>query len=336
MMSGTNDRMQPEGDPSLENRLRQALKDWVTIRQPAPPWQVVFLGVLCTLACFVLWWAVTRGPAEERLISPVMLPSPQETFSSFKLLWFDRALTRNTLITLERVILGFFLAVGIGVPLGVLAGCFPRFQAFLSPLIIFGRNIPLAALIALTFFIFGIGELQKVMFIFIACVAFVTADAAQAVRDVSQDYIDTAYTLGSNRRQVILKVLVPLAMPSVFNSLRLLFGLAFGYIMLAELIKFGDEAGGLGHLIITSQRRGPREHIYLIVLIIPVIALAIDRFLFWVQKELFPHQYGGSGLLNRGLRSLIHLWEDLKLLFWKPRPAVSVVSPGKDNLDQLK
>ena len=53
-----------------------------------------------------------------------------------------------------------------------------------------------------------------------------------------------------------MKVLVPLAMPSVFNSLRLLFGLAFGYIMLAEVVKFGGESGGLGDIINTSQRRG--------------------------------------------------------------------------------
>ena len=73
------------------------------------------------------------------------------------------------------------------------------------------------------------------MFIFIACVAFVISDTARAIADVGSHYIDTAYTLGASRWQMILKVLVPLAMPSVFNSLRLLFGLAFGYIMLAEI-----------------------------------------------------------------------------------------------------
>ena len=98
---------------------------------------------------------------------------------------------------------------------------------------------------------------------------------------------------------MILKVLVPLAMPSIFNSLRLLFGLAFGYIMLAETIKLGGESGGLGDIINTSQRRGPREHIILVLLIIPLVALAIDRALFWIQRELFPYRYGGAGMLNQ-------------------------------------
>jgi ABC-type nitrate/sulfonate/bicarbonate transport system permease component len=213
--------------------------------------------------------------------------------------------------------LGFGLAAVVGVPLGVLCGCFPRVQAFFLPPVVFGRNIPVAALIPLTFSLFGIGELQKVMFIFIACVAFIVWDTARAIEEVGSQYIDTAYTLGAGTWQTIGKVLLPLALPSVFNSLRLLFGLAFGYIMLAEVIKFGGEAGGLGDLINISQRRGPREHVLLILLIIPVVALVIDRFLFLVQAELFPYRYGGMGILHRFVRAALHAWEDLRLALSK-------------------
>jgi len=250
-----------------------------------------------------------------RILTTEVLPSPGETFATFHSLWFDRELTRNTCASLRRLSLGFALAAVVGVPFGILAGCFSWFGAFFAPLSIFGRNIPVAALIPLTFSFFGIGDEQKIMFIFIACVAFIFSDSARAVQDIDQRYIDTAYTLGSNRRQVILKVLVPLAMPSIFNSLRLLFGLAFGYIMLSELVKFGNEAGGLGDIIITSQRRGPREHILLVLMIIPLVAMTIDRILFWIQKELFPHRYGGAGILNHALRGLLHAWDDFKNIF---------------------
>ncbi len=291
---------------------------WLRIRAPINPWLGFLLGVTCLAICFGLWWFFTNGEqAEDRIISPTALPSPAETFASFHSLWFDRALTRNTWVTLRRVALGFALALAIGVPLGVLAGCFAPVKAFLSPLILFGRNIPLAALIPLTFFFFGIGETQKVMFIFIATVAFILADAADSIAEVGSRYIDTAYTLGANRWQVIVKVLVPLAMPAIFNSARLLFGLAFGYIMLAELIRFGSEEGGLGNLINVSQKRGPREHIYLIILIIPVIALAVDRILFWIQRELFPYRYGSAGIFHRLLRAAVHQWEDAKGLFFR-------------------
>ena len=78
---------------------------------------------------------------------------------------------------------------------------------------------------------------------------------------------------------------MPLALPNIFNSLRLLFGLAFGYIMLAELI---NAQHGLGYLLMASQRRGLSEHIILILLIIGALAYSIDRLLFWFQRGLFP------------------------------------------------
>ncbi|MBM4258209.1 MAG: ABC transporter permease [Deltaproteobacteria bacterium] len=295
------------------------------LRKEAPQWQAWLFGTMCILLCLALWWFVTRGESEELILSYTILPSPGETLASFSSLWFDRALTRNLLATLWRVILGFGLATIIGVPLGVLCGCFSRINAFFAPLAIFGRNIPVAALIPLTFSFFGIGEFQKVMFIFIATVAFVLSDTARAIMDVSNQYIDTAYTLGASRWQTIIKVLVPLAMPSVFNSLRLLFGLAFGYIMLGELVTIGD-TGGLGHLINLSMRRGPREHILLILILIPVVALLIDRLLFWIQKELFPHRYGGSGVLNKALRSLLHAWEDMINMFRRQPASATAIS----------
>ena len=156
------------------------------------------LGALCLAVCVGLWWGLTRGDvAEERLLGPTVLPSPGETFADFPSLWFDHALTRNTLVSLQRVVLGFGLAALVGIPAGVLCGCFRRVGAFFAPLMIGGRNIPVAAVVPLTFSLFGINELQKIMFIFIACVAFVIMDTATAIADVSDRYIDTAYTLGA-------------------------------------------------------------------------------------------------------------------------------------------
>jgi NitT/TauT family transport system permease protein len=190
----------------------------------------------------------------------------------------------------------------------------------MAPINVFGRNIPIAALIPLTFALFGIGEQQKVMFIFIAAVAFVMMDTASAIAEVSDRYIDTAFTLGASRLQIILKVLVPLAMPRVFNSLRLLFGLAFGYIMLAELVTEGGGIGGLGNIINNSRRRGLQEPIYLLLMIIPAVALAIDRVLFMIQRSLFPYQYASAGLLHNAWRGLMHAAEGVKRLFIPAHP----------------
>lgn len=313
--------------PPPEGWLRRQTRTLFALRGQLALWQEVLLGLLCVAVIYGLWWYVTRGDDEHRILSAIAtsIYSPEETFREFPSLWFDRELTRNIWVTLRRVTLGFALAAVVGIPLGVLCGCFPSVNAFFVPVMIFGRNIPIAALIPLTFGLFGIGEQQKVLFIFLAAVAFVMSDTARAVLEIGTAYIDTAYTLGANRWQVIMKVLVPLAMPAVFNSLRLLYGLAFGYIMLAETIKFGSETGGLGDIINTSFKRGPREHILLVLLIIPLVALAIDRLLFWIQRELFPYRYGGAGILNQGLGLLLHGWDDLKSLFWKPSPGAAIV-----------
>jgi NitT/TauT family transport system permease protein len=250
------------------------------------------LQLLCVVVAGLLWWGLTYGSPEDRILSPLTLPSPGEVLASFKSLWFDAALTRSTAWSLRRIGFGFGLAALVGVPLGILAGCFRGFDAFLRPVTVFLRNVPIAALIPLTLVWFGLGETQKVFFIFIACVGFVVFDTASAVAAVDERYVETAYTLGAKRRHAVFKVLIPLALPDIVNSLRLLFGLAFGYIVLAELI---DAKFGLGYIIQVAQRRGPREHIYWVLFIISVLAFSIDRLIFALQQRFFPYRFAEEG-----------------------------------------
>jgi ABC-type nitrate/sulfonate/bicarbonate transport system permease component len=236
----------------------------------------------------LVWWIVTRGGApENRLISPVILPSPAEVIRSFPSLLYDRGLIESIAATLKRVLIGFGLAAVVGVPLGILAGSWRVVESAGAPLALFGRNLPVAALIPLTILWFGIDETQKVMFIFIACVPFVYSNVVAAIASVPDRYVETAQTLGATSFQIVRKVLVALAIPDIYNSLRHLFGLAFGYIMLAELI---NAQHGLGYLLMSSQRRGLSEHIILILMIIGLLAYGIDRVLFWFQRGLFPYR----------------------------------------------
>ncbi len=257
------------------------------LRIAPPPMTRRLVGAAAVGVVVLIWWLITAGAVENRLVSPIILPSPAEVIRSFPSLLNERALVQSIAATLKRVVIGFGLATLVGVPLGIIAGSWRVVEAGAAPIALFGRNLPVAALIPLTILWFGIDETQKTMFIFIATVPFVYSDAAAAIASVPDRYIETAQTLGASSFQIVTKVLVALALPQIYNSLRHLFGLAFGYIMLAELI---NAEHGLGYLLMTSQRRGLSEHIILILIIIGLLAYGIDRLLFFFQRGLFPHR----------------------------------------------
>jgi NitT/TauT family transport system permease protein len=268
--------------------MTEAAKDLLELRVVPPRMYRRVAGIILLGIVVFLWWAATRGSAaEDRWVSPVILPSPSEVVRSFPSLWKERGLAESIAATLRRVLIGFGLAVIVGVPLGIIAGSWRIFQAAGEPIALFGRNLPIAALIPLTILWFGIDELQKIMFIFIACVPFVYSDVAASIAGVPDRYVETAQTLGASPLQIVLKVLLPLSLPDIFNGLRHLFGLAFGYIMLAELI---NAPHGLGYLLMSSQRRGLPQHVILILIIIGLLAYAIDRLLLWLHRGLFPYR----------------------------------------------
>lgn len=287
------------------------------LRTDIPRWQSLLAALVCLGICFCAWWYVTHGEHEERILGYSQLPSPKEALDYFPKLWDsaapERHLFNNTVRSLTRVAIGFSLALLVGVPLGVAAGCFSVVRAFLSPLILFGRNIPVAALTALVFALFKSGETEKFMFIFIACVAFIVSDAADAIRDVAERYVETALTLGASRLQIVLKVLVPLALPTIFNSARVLFGLAFGYIMLVEVVNDSDGAGGLGNLLNVGRKRGITEVMAIIILTIPIVAWLIDQCLSLLQCLIFRWKYGREAERN----ALWQLTRGTLRMFWR-------------------
>ena len=278
--------------PSVQAAPRSLMRRLFTLRESPPPLVKRAVGIAGVGIGVLVWFLLTLGSTPEtRVVSPVVLPSPMEVLRSIPTLFTERGLVASTAATLRRVLSGFGLAILVGVPLGILAGAYRILDALTGPISVFLRNIPVAVLIPLTILWFGIDETQKTMFIFIATAPFVFFDAVRAVAGVHDRYVETAQTLGASPRQVVTKVLIPLAMPDIYDSLRNLFGLAFGYIMLAELV---NAEHGLGRLLMDSQRRSIPQHVILILLIISLLAYGIDRLLLWFQRGLFPYRAAES------------------------------------------
>src|SRR5260221_69792 len=146
---------------------RAARRPLLALRLSPPPMTRRLVGAGAVGVLVLVWWVATRGVgAEDRWISPVILPSPLEVVRSFPVLLRERALLQSIAATLKRVLVGFGLAAAIGVPLGVVAGSWRVIEAAGAPLALFGRNLPVAALIPLTILWFGIDETQHVLFFF--------------------------------------------------------------------------------------------------------------------------------------------------------------------------
>jgi ABC-type nitrate/sulfonate/bicarbonate transport system, permease component len=288
--SAANEGAVQPGVPGAGQGVKQPpRRTWLEIRESLPAWQWWVLGALPILGLLALWSLATAGGTpEERWISPTILPSPWEVLVSFPELWFDRALTRNLLVSFGRVATGFAVAVCIAFPVGVLMGSFTKIKAAFTPLSVFGAYLPIPALVPLTLSLFGTGEGQKVVFLALAFIIYLLPLTVAAVDSVDDVYLKTAYTLGARRCSGAQGAAAG-GLGRHLPALRLGFGVGWSYILLVEMVDIGR---GLGGIIIVSQRRGPREHIYLVLLLIVAVAFLTDKVWAALGRRLFPYREG--------------------------------------------
>jgi NitT/TauT family transport system permease protein len=266
------------------------------IRGRVPRTASLLLGLVPIAVLVLVWWALTRGIPEERVLGPTILPSPAEVASSLNDLLTttdsdSRTLIDHIGISLRRVGLGFMVALVVVFPLGILMGAFGSVRSTFDPVVTASGYIPIATLVPLTMSWFGLDESQKVVFLAMAFGIYLLPLVISAVDAVSDVYVRTAYTLGASRWQVIRRVLVPVALPEIWHSMRLAFGIGWTYLVLAEVVV---KAGGLGDVIDTARRRAMSGRVYLVIVIITLIAWVAD--MLWVRTGaiLFPYKRSRS------------------------------------------
>lgn len=258
------------------------------VRQPIGEWRTTALTATFVGLALCAWWVATRGAViEHRMVAPLILPSPGEVLAALPRLHFEQELVRSIGVSFMRVTAGFLLAAIVAIPLGVYMAAFPGVAAFFQPLALVGAYVPIVVFVPLTLVWFGMTEMQKVGFLFIGCLVALLPLVIKSISDVASAYIEVATTKGATQWQIVHLVLVPVAMADIWDHLRGVYGVGWGWIILAEVVN-GER--GLGYLISISERRGHTAAMFAVIIVIVLIAIASDRLWRIGGNLLFPYR----------------------------------------------
>ncbi|MBN2000213.1 ABC transporter permease subunit [candidate division KSB1 bacterium] len=217
-------------------------------------------------------------------VSSLILPAPDAVLKAFGELWMEQELYMHVLWSFVRILAGFILAMVVSIPLGIAMGTFPVVKHAIHPFTGPLRYLPIAALIPLFIVWFGMDETMKILFLFVGIVVYLLPLVIEAVEEVDTVLLETAYTLKATRWQVIYLVLWQGAKPLVYENARVMWGIGWTYIILAEII---NAPYGLGRLITIGQKRSLTHWIFAGIIIILIIGFVSDRLIAWYNAKTF-------------------------------------------------
>jgi NitT/TauT family transport system permease protein len=227
------------------------------------------------------------------VISMDSFTSPAQVFSALVEVVFERnpalrgSLATHVWASLQEVLLGFLLAVTVGVPLGLFMGWSRIAFNFLDPLVELLRPIPPTAWVAISLLLFGLGLQQKVFVVFVGTVSPILITTLDGVRGIDAILLKVARTHNASQADTLRKVVLPALLPNILTSFRVGIGMGWMVVVAAELI--AAEAG-LGYLLIQAYRIFRMDVMIAVMLIIGLLALLMDRGMRWVQRRLLGWQ----------------------------------------------
>jgi len=236
-------------------------------------------------AFFVLFLAAWSLATFGGLIDGMFLKDPVYTLRIGVDLFAQYGFIKDVGVTVWRVVGGFILAAIVAVPLGILMGAYKPVEAFLEPFVSFARYLPASAFIPLLILWAGVGEAQKLLVIFIGSVFQIVLMVSVSVGSTRRDLVEAAYTLGAEAGGIVRRVMLPGAAPQIAETLRLVLGWAWTYVIVAELV---GSSSGIGHMIMDSQRLLDTGQMIFGIVCIGVIGLVSDLIFKWANQRLYP------------------------------------------------
>ena len=238
----------------------------------------LMLILLSVTIPFSLWWFFSTSGA----FNPKFLPSPIQVSKAFINLWNQGYIVKDILASFGRVASGFLLAGLVSLPLGIMMGAFAIIRALAEPIIGILRYMPAPAFIPLLIIYLGINEEPKIALIFIGTVFFNTLMIMDAVKFVPKDLIETTYTLGGNRRQILLQVITPYIIPNIIDTFRINMAASWNLVIVAELVAANE---GLGKRIELARKFVKTDEIFVCLIILGIMGFTMDLFFRWLLKK---------------------------------------------------
>ncbi|WP_446720373.1 ABC transporter permease [Mesorhizobium sp. 113-1-2] len=240
----------------------------------------LMIAVTVFVGLGLAWWAATGL----EWVKPIFLPSPGSVATQIAKLATDGTLWVDLSASAYRISIGFLIASALSIPIGVLIGSFRSWEAAIEPLVDFIRYMPVVAFVPLSILWAGTGDTQKFLIIFIGTFFQQVLMIMDNVKRVPADFIGLGRTLGLPDRKILTRIVVPSALPGIWDTLRISLGWAWTWLVLAELVA---ATSGLGYRITVSQRYFQTNTIIGYILLLGVLGLITDQVMKALEKVLF-------------------------------------------------
>lgn len=229
----------------------------------------IILPSLTFIVLLIIWEFITRFSGW----SSQVFPTPLAVFNSMNELIHNGHLLKHSVASLFRVSMGFFLAVILGVPIGIVLGVSTISKLLFNPLFQFLRPISPLAWIPLAMLWFGIGDLPAVFLIFLSSFFPMVVSTSVAVESIKPTFFQVAANFNFSQYEILTKIIMPAIMPDVIIALRLTITISWLVVVAAEMIAVQS---GLGYMILDSRNALRMDYVMVGMIVIGLIGLFLD------------------------------------------------------------
>ena len=249
-----------------------------------------FLLAAAFFALLLLLWEVAF---RARIWSPVLLPSPWQVASYLKNAVVDGTLAKATVITMRRLLIGYFIGLVVGLPLGLLTARWKLFGDTIGTMALGLQTLPSVCWVPLALLWFGQTEAAMLFVVVMGTLWSVVIATETGVRNVPPIYRRAALTMGSKRLHMWFKVILPAALPFIVSGMKQGWAFAWRSLMAAEIFVTILTGFGLGQLLHYGRELSAMDQVIAIMLVIVVIGLLADK-IFFSPIEKFLHRRWGT------------------------------------------